>query len=180
MARTPKPYAPKPTDPGQPLAWGTRTGVIWSAGPFPASAWVMPDDAPGELVAVKLSSKSSPARDLGKTGETARTLLAAAERVRHASQLWGDATGGLHVDGTCTAAPPAYRDAGRLLLDRNGSHRELTADRAAPQAAALALLRDERLADGRRPPSCAGCVWGRSTEPLPVWDPYYGRYVNTV
>lgn len=67
-------YKPKSDSPGQRFSWTrttggcwsgghfepsasqTREGTIWSAGPEANSLWVVPDDAPGDAVAVKLPS----------------------------------------------------------------------------------------------------------------------------
>lgn len=73
-------YSAKPNDPGQRVTWSreisghwtghawgdgswvaghtlTRTGIIWSDGPFPRSSWVQPDDAPaGDMALIRYST----------------------------------------------------------------------------------------------------------------------------
>lgn len=61
-------------DAGRRITWDapggvTRSGVIWSEGPVPASLWVIPDSAPGTCAAVKLPSPKHPSpRELPKYG----------------------------------------------------------------------------------------------------------------
>ncbi|WGH21400.1 hypothetical protein SEA_EMOTION_51 [Arthrobacter phage Emotion] len=53
-----KPYAPKPWAPGTTVEFDGRSGVVWSAGPVPASVWVALDGDTTQMVPVKLPSAS--------------------------------------------------------------------------------------------------------------------------
>lgn len=58
-------YAPKPTDPGQPVTWmcegETRTGTVWSVADVASALYVLPDSNPTAPVYVRKASK----RDYG-------------------------------------------------------------------------------------------------------------------
>ncbi|TQS43740.1 hypothetical protein [Cryptosporangium phraense] len=71
MTRRPRPFDPKPGQPGAAITYTVstpdgpveRTGIVWSDGPMPSSVWVTPDDAPGTAVAVKIPTKLRAERD---------------------------------------------------------------------------------------------------------------------
>lgn len=53
-----KPFVRKPWDAGTTVEFDGQTGVVWSAGPVPASVWVALDGDTSRMVAVKKPTAS--------------------------------------------------------------------------------------------------------------------------